>query len=163
MDLIIDDIKSQLIHYPESKLIVTGLDRSGKSTFLDNFCEFRRYKDNYGVPTKWSDLHWQFKVFDRHPVIETYVNTKGQWVGDDERLLRYTVKCLKDLENSIFMFFLYPRFRNMRLDDEGDISNFDELYTERYHKVAMAILDAVPGSIVIERLPNMIRRYQNDK
>jgi len=161
MNLIVDDIRSQFNAYPEAKLVVTGLDRCGKSYFVNKyFPEYSVYhscgKEFYDV----ASLYWEYKIFDRHPLIETYVYMTGFPKNKPVTM----ALCREDLlkyKHSVFVFFLNPRYRDKRAD-EFDLSGGDKCFTEMYHEVAMMIKDNVEGSIVIEILPNQLRRYTNE-
>ena len=166
MNLIVDDIKWQLNNYPESKFVITGLDRCGKSTFLSKFAEYKTYKENRALPIHPGDINWRFRVFDRYPLIEAFVNTYGNGTGElsDKLVLSHIINMMKsEFKNSVFLFNYYPRYRHLRDDDDIKSSQFDSLYISRYHMVAMAIKDNIEGAIVIERHQNFIIRYQNDK
>lgn len=159
MNFIVDDIKSHLESYPESRLIVTGLDRSGKSTFINkNFPEYKVYK-SLGV--EWYDtsgLYGYFKVFDRFPSIETYVYLTEYDKYKDE-LLKLCEESLRKFKNSIFVFFLWPRFRNMRTD-YLELSAGDKHYSQRYCEVADMIREKIEDSLIIKIEPNLITRIE---
>jgi len=164
MNLIINDIESQLQHYPESKFVITGLDRSGKSYFLNFFGKYRTYKDNRSLPIHPGDINWRFRVYDRYPLIESFACTYGYETGDvsDDHMIKYIIGMMKsEFRNSVFLFNYYPRYRNLRDDDDDRLQGLDEFHINRYHKIAMAILNGIEGVIVIERYPNKIVRYQN--
>lgn len=160
MDLIIKDIKDHLNAYEESRLIVTGLDRSGKSTFLNrNFSEFKSY---HSMGSEWYDvrpLYYAFRVFDRFPSIENYVYLT-EYGECRDGMLEICRQSLRKFENSYFVFFLWPRYRNLR-SDYLELSTGDDYYAERYQEVANMVLNNISNSTVIEILPNLIRRRSN--
>lgn len=162
MNLIVNDIKEHLNAYEESRLIVTGLDRSGKSTFLNrHFSEFKLY---HSTGNEWYDirpLYHEFRTFDRYPSIENYVYLT-EYGECRKEMLEICRESLQEFENSYFVFFLWPRYRNMR-SDYLELSAGDQYYSERYLEVADMILSNIKDSTIIEILPNLIRRRQNDE
>lgn len=159
MNLIIDDVLDRFNQYESSKLIVTGLDRAGKTTFLNrHFPEYSTYKSSGHEYYDIDQLFEEFKVFDRHPAIEPYVYSTLS--GNEEVMLKLCEERLNRYKGSVFIFFLYPRYRSMR-KDEFDLSNRDELFTERYLKVSEMIYQKIDASLQIIISPNKLLRLTN--
>jgi len=168
--LIEDEIRYLLSNNLVKNMLVTGLDRSGKSTFITKFYnEYPVYKS--GGREKLIDIDRltnYYKIFDRHPYLEMSVY-RDEVFAQNKIRTEEDYKCIKDFcirklneefNNSIYLFMLFPRYRNMR-SDEFDFDAYDEVFTKRYLEIAERLMAMDNESIFYIIKPTGIKRISN--
>lgn len=166
VDLIANEVKFLLDTNAISHLIVTGLDRSGKSTFISTlYNKYNVYKSSGHDYTNLNELAKYYRIFDRHPYIESYIyrgeffnQNKVRTDEDYELLKKHSLSQIKRIfNNAAFLFVLDPKYRDKR-EDEFDLNSYDKELTRRYKLIAKDIYDVTDESIVYIIEPNNLLR-----
>jgi len=169
VDFIANEIKYLLDTNAITHLIVTGLDRSGKSTFISTlYNKYNVYKSSGHDFVDLNKLSKYYKIFDRHPYIESYVyrgeffhQNKIRTDEDYELLKQHNLNQIKKIfNNAAFLFVLDPKYRNMR-DDEFVLDSYDKELTRRYKIMANEIYSVTDNSIVYVIEPSNLLRLNH--
>ena len=141
-DLIGDELRSGFYE----KVVITGLDRSGKTTFINSLNrEFNVYKSNKEIFINLDYLS-RFKIYDRHPFIEQLIYDKiyDKNYNEDDHNLGLN-RCINYFRSEtgrvLFLLLLNPIYRNNRSDEDEFLTEYDNEIIENYKNLIQLLVE----------------------